>query len=192
MPPIHFHGNYNRYKEHKNTIWQRTFSATKHYFSTKSRPLAFLPVMNKNLHVVLVTIYTSECDPLFLLPLLKCTTYHLTVLTATVWSPQAFSKHQWMSMGAILSTRRNSMPHFCFICTSMSDTILSDCPSAAVTQQQNVMEYWWKGPVAATIPLTSAYAIMGWHNKIGDITVGVALIDYCILCIDYCISALEP
>ena len=39
---------------------------------------------------------------------------------------------QWMSVGAIFSTRRNSVTHLCFIRTSMSDTIFSDCHSAAV------------------------------------------------------------
>ena len=40
MPPIHFHGNYNRYKEHNNTIQQRKFWTRKHYYSTQSPPLA--------------------------------------------------------------------------------------------------------------------------------------------------------
>jgi len=40
MPPIYFHGDYNRYKEHNNTIGWSKFSATKHYFSTQSLPLA--------------------------------------------------------------------------------------------------------------------------------------------------------
>ena len=62
---------------------------------------AFLPVMNKSLHVVLIKICTSKCAPLSLLSLLKCTTYCLTVLTFTVWSPEMFSKHQWMSVGSI-------------------------------------------------------------------------------------------
>ena len=47
-------------------------------------------------------------------------------------SPQIFTKCQCMSVGAIFSTRRNSVTHLCFICTSMSDTMLSDCPSAAI------------------------------------------------------------
>lgn len=53
-------------------------------------------------------------------------THHplLTVLT--------FSKHQLKSMGAIFSTRGNSVPHLCFICASMSETIRSDCPSTAI------------------------------------------------------------
>jgi len=42
---------------------------------------AFSPAMNKSLHAVLVTIYTSGGDPLP--PLLKCTTHRTTVLTST-------------------------------------------------------------------------------------------------------------
>jgi len=72
---------------------------------------AFSPMMNRSLHAILVTICASWVDPLPLSPLLKCITHCLTMLTFTVWSPEMFSKHQWMPMGAILSTRRNSMTH---------------------------------------------------------------------------------
>ena len=41
MPPIYFHGNNNRYKEHNN-------AASK--FSATAISSAFLPVMNKSLH----------------------------------------------------------------------------------------------------------------------------------------------
>ena len=43
-----------------------------------------------------------------------------------------FSKCQWMSVGANFSTWRSSATHLCFMHTSMSDVILSDCPSAAI------------------------------------------------------------
>ena len=45
---------------------------------------AFSSRRNKNLRAALVKICTSADDPLLLWPLLKCTTYHLTVLTTTV------------------------------------------------------------------------------------------------------------
>ena len=38
----------------------------------------------------------------------------------------------WMSMGTLFSAWRNSFPHLCFICISKPETILSDCPSAAI------------------------------------------------------------
>ena len=37
-----------------------------------------------------------------------------------------------MSMDAFSSTWRNSATYLCFVCTSMSDIILLDCPSAAI------------------------------------------------------------
>ena len=39
MPPIYFHGNDNRYKEHSNTIWQSKFSVRKHCFWAYPPPL---------------------------------------------------------------------------------------------------------------------------------------------------------
>jgi len=76
----------------------------------------FLPVMNKSLHSMLVQICTSGGDPLS--PLLKYTTYCLTIFTSTVWSPEMFSKCRWMWMGATFSTQRNSVTCLCFIGTS--------------------------------------------------------------------------
>ena len=59
--------------------------------------------------------------------LLKYTTHFLAV-----WSPSVFSKGWWMSMSAIFSAWRNSVPQLCFIHTSTLVAMLSDCPSAAV------------------------------------------------------------
>ena len=93
---------------------------------------AFSPAMNYSLHAALLTICTSGGNPLLLSSVMKCTTHCLTALTFTVWSLYTFSKCWWMSVGAIFSTWRNSVPHLCFIRTSTPDAILSDCPSAAV------------------------------------------------------------
>ena len=65
-----------------------------------------LLMVNKSLCTVLINICTNRGDPVLLLSLLKCTTHCLTVLTSTAWSPSVLSKCQWMSIGAILSTRR--------------------------------------------------------------------------------------
>lgn len=64
-----------------------------------------------------------------LLAIVKGTT--MTVPTSTGWFPHTFSNHWWMSMGAIFSAWGNLIPHLHSIHTSMSDTTLSDCPSAA-------------------------------------------------------------
>ena len=46
MPPLYFHGNYNGYKEHNNTIWQSKFSATKLFFNIVTTiSSAFSPAM---------------------------------------------------------------------------------------------------------------------------------------------------
>ena len=40
----------------------------------------------------------------------------------------------------------------------------------SVTQQQNVMECWWKGSVSITMPPTSTSDVMGQHDEIEGIT----------------------
>ena len=61
------------------------------------------------------------------------------------------------------------MANVCFMHTSMSNAIVSDCPSAAsVTQQQNVTEYWWEDSASTAIP--STFGIVGQRNKRGGIT----------------------
>jgi len=61
--------------------------------------------------------------------------------------------------------------------TSMSDTFLSDCPSAAICHTAtNVMEYWWEGSTSTAVPPTSASDVVDWHHKIGGITFRAVLI----------------
>ena len=55
-----------------------------------------------------------------------------TVLTSTGCSPQTFSKHRWVSVGAIFSTWRNSVPHLCSIYNAIWHGSASGCPSAAI------------------------------------------------------------
>ena len=134
--------------------------------------------MNKSLHNTRVRISTCGGDLLSLLPQLKCITHCLTVPTSTVWSPSMFSECQWMSMGAIFSTWRNSVPHLCFICPSMSDSILPGCPPLpSVAQKENGMKCLQEGWMPTAMPPISAYDIVGQHNKIGAfITFRAALI----------------
>ena len=42
--------------------------------------------------------------------------------------------------------------------------------------QQNVMEYYWKGSLFTAIPPTSAFEVVGQHNKIRGITFRAALV----------------
>mgnify|MGYP001854630505 FL=1 len=60
------------------------------------------------------------------------TTHCLTVLTSTAGLHKrsaSINEHQWVPF---FSTWRNSVTDFCFMCISMSDTIVSDCPSTAI------------------------------------------------------------
>jgi len=77
-----------------------------------------------------------------------------------------------MSMGTVISTWRNSTTHLCFVCISMSDAIL--LPS--VTQQQDLMGYWWEDSPSTAIPPTSASDLVGQYIKIGGITFGADLV----------------
>jgi len=55
MPPIYFHGNYNRYKGHETLFFN--IVTTIGY--------ALSPAMNKSLHAALIKICTSGGAPLF-------------------------------------------------------------------------------------------------------------------------------
>ena len=95
-----------------------------------------------------------------LLSWMKCTTHCLTVLAPTVWAPETFSKCQWIVSRCDFSMWRNSVLHLCFICTSMSDAVLSDCPSAA-------------------IPPTTTSDVVGQCHKIRGNTFGALSLQMC-------------
>ena len=46
----------------------------------------------------------------------------------------------------------------------------------SVTQQSNVMEYWWEGSASAAIPPASTCDVMGQRNNTGGIMFRAALI----------------
>ena len=92
---------------------------------SKNEHHSFLPTMNKSLRGMLLKVCSSRADPLSLLSPLKCTTHHLTVLTSTVQQCSAsVDECQWVPC----FLRRGTQ---CLTCTSISDAILSNCPSAA-------------------------------------------------------------
>ena len=79
--------------------------------------------------------------------------------------------------GCYFTGRINSLTSFCFLHTSMTDAILSDCPLLpSVTWQQNIMEYCKEGSASTAIPPTSISDVVGPHNKIKDITFRAAVI----------------
>ena len=56
----------------------------------------------------------------------------LSIVTSISCLVFIYSYYQLMSIGVFFfSAWSNSVTHLCFICTSMSDAILSDCPFAA-------------------------------------------------------------
>ena len=127
MPPIYFHGNHNRYEVYNNTIWLSKFSAIKHSLSPPS-PMHFcqqwtkacMPCSQQFAQAKVTHCYHCWNAP----PTAHCAYTH----NPWVGSPSIFSKHWWMSVGAIFFTWRNSVTHLCFICTSTS---IPDSPATA-------------------------------------------------------------
>ena len=125
----------------------------------------------KNLHHQKCPTVTAETHH----PLPHCAHIHCSVSIT-------FIKCWWMSMGAIFSIWRNSVTHLSFIHASMSDAIVSDCPSAAISH----MATTWNGILggrfpSTSIPPTSASDVMGQYSKIVGITFGAALV-YKVIC----------
>jgi len=80
-----------------------------------------------------------------------------------------------MSVGAIFphgGVQQHPFASYIFPCQT-APLLLS------VTQQQHVMGFWWEGSASTAIPPTSAFAIVGQHNKTGGITFRAALVAPC-------------
>ena len=96
----------------------------------------FLLAMNRSIHAVLIKIcmdiwniaYLSRCFRLCWNALPTTSLFWNPLFCLHKWSAR-INEWQWMPF---FSTWRNSVTHLCFIHTSMSDAILSDCPSAAI------------------------------------------------------------
>ena len=126
---------------------------------------AFSPAINKSLHAVFIIICTSRGGPLLLSSLLKHTIHTLTVLTFTPWSftnVQQVLMSQWVPFflhGGI-------QWQLCFTHTSMSDAVVSDCPSAAICPTaKKITGYWQEGSTFAAIPPVSASDVMGIREQ---------------------------
>ena len=118
MPPIYFHGNST-----KNTV-------TLFFNIVTTVSCAFLLAMNKSLCAMIIKICLSGGDPSsvaiavmqHLLP--PCALIHCWVsiniqqvsMNVTAWKFSAWS----------------AVTHLCFIRSSLSDTDVSECPSAAI------------------------------------------------------------
>ena len=131
MPRIYFHGNCNRYR----TLFDRANSLLqKSIFSTLFPPLS-------NSHRWDILLRCGNCAWLSR----KWIVFHVAFATTETQHPllQSGHSHCLVSVnvqqvlinvsGCHFSPWRNSMAHLCFICTSMSEAILSDCPFAAIS-----------------------------------------------------------
>lgn len=82
-----------------------------------------------------------------------------------------------MSVGAVFSSWRNSVPPLYFTHTSMSDTVPPDAPLLpSVSQQQHVAGCWWESSASTVIPPASASDVLGQQNELRGITFGADLL----------------
>ena len=151
MPPIYFCGNYKRYKKHSNAIRQ---SYKTIFFNTVTTiSYAFSPVINKGVHATPVKPAPAEVIHCFTAavtePLIGKCCSHSWIFTNIHCVASINSNCQGTSVGVIFSARRNLIPHLCFMCTSVSDAILSDCPPAAVCR----MTTKWNGILVGRLNL---------------------------------------
>ena len=128
------------------------------------------------LHATVTKISTSRGNTLLVSQLLKSTTHHFTVHSSSVWSQWTLSKHQWKSVGVILSICRNSMTKLFFILQFQTALCQTAPLLPHVTWQQNVMEYCQECSVSTAILPTSVSDIVDKHNKIGGVTFGASLV----------------
>ena len=79
-------------------------------------------------------------------------------------------------MGAIFFLHGGIQWHIFALCTSMSDAILSDYPSAAIcrtaTKCNGILV---ESSVSTATPPTSTSDFVGQHNKVGGIAFGAVL-----------------
>ena len=80
---------------------------------------------------MLVKICTSGGDTLPLSPLLKCIT-HTSLCSHPLFGLHTHSTSITECQQVPFFSQGGIQLHLCFICTSMSDAILSGCPSAAI------------------------------------------------------------
>jgi len=94
MPSIYFHGNYNSFKEHNNTMDRANSQLQYAFFQHSHQHKLCIFATDKQQSGCHICNCISVAKNLFymsLSPLLKCTTHLLTVLTSTGWSVQQSS-----------------------------------------------------------------------------------------------------
>jgi len=120
----------------------------------------------------------------------SCHCWNIPPITSLYWHPlfglhkcsASISEHQRVPF---FSAWRNWTTHLSFVHTPMSDTILSDCPSAAICHVTTTCNGILEGSTSTVILPTSTSGIMDQCNKIGGITFGAALIYSCYMASSY-------
>jgi len=114
--------------------------------------------------------------------------FYITVAIAEMHQPLPYYAHiyclfclnvqkcMWMSEGVTFFTWRNSLAHLCFNMHFHDRCLFVRLPLCCHLSRSNKVEYWRKGLTSTAVPPTSTPDVMGWHNKIGGITFGAALV----------------
>ena len=182
MPPIYFHGNYNRYKEQITLFGRENSQLQNTIFSTQSLPLAdshrwagrdALHFMAWQLCLAIQNmVCLSHC----------CCHCWYAPPTTSLCSYQVFGFHkcsasidecQLVQLFLHGEIQFHPFASFTVPCQTPFCQTASLLPSVA--QQQSVMEYWWECLDASVLPTSSASDIVGQHNRKGGITFGATL-----------------
>ena len=157
MPPIYFHGNYNRYKEHNNSdrsncqLWSTVFQHSHHHwlcFHQRWTRAAWHTCKNPHQQKwPTVTVTTAEMHH----PLPHC-----VVSISVQQAMMNVSGCQLLPDGGIQLHTFTSYTLPCQMPFCLTDPLL---PS--VTQQYNVMEYWREDSTSTAIP-----PLMSWADII--------------------------
>ena len=120
-------------------------------------------------------VLTHRGDPLSLSPLLKHITCCHSMLTPTGWSLWTPSKCQWMSLGSIFFHMEKCKNTFASWTLPDQAPFCQTAPwLPSVTQQPNMMGYWWGGSAPISVPPASPFDVVGQHHRTGGITFGAA------------------
>lgn len=104
--------------------------------------------------------------------------HHASMCSQAVWSLPTFSKHQWISLGAIFFCRVKIhdtlllQTHFHGRCHCVKQPVC--CP---LCHGNKMISYWWEGSIStATSPASASFAV-GQHIKVGSIIFRTAFIE---------------
>jgi len=127
VPPIYLHGNYSRYEEHNNTGRANSQLQNAVFQHSPHHQLCIFSRYEREPACCTHTSCSSGGDPVLLSLLLKCSTHCLTGLHPLLVSRNVHRVSVNVS-GCHFLHGENSIPALCFLCTSMSHTILLRLP----------------------------------------------------------------